>query len=158
MHSERKRSVLLRPLSVALFLLEATSGGENPGIPTTFLSLPFQQEHNSYFGQPSLGGESCPTLPTLVWEAIRAISFSLFPFLFLSVLLARVYLLFTDTGLALDVAAPAHLAVAGHCDEVQRCVVATSAAKAAAARVLGAGASGRPGRVQRRAAEAGRLF
>lgn len=64
---------------------------------------------------------------------------------FLSVLLARVYLFFTDTALALDVAAPAYLAVAGQRDKAQRCVVATSTAKAAAARVLGARAAGRPG-------------
>lgn len=38
-------------------------------------------------------------------------------FLFLSVLLACVCLFFADTGLALDVATPPYLAVAGQCDE-----------------------------------------
>lgn len=73
-------------------------------------------------------------------------------------LLAGVYLLFAHTGLALDMAAPPYLAVAGQCDEAQRRVVAAPAAKTAAARVLGAGAAGCSGRVPGRAAEARRLF
>lgn len=155
----KKESVMLRFQSVTLFLLGATLGGENGGIPTMFLSLPWQQEHNSYFGQLCLRW-SCPSLPSHVWEEYWASgAHFLFPlFLFILMLLACVDLLFADTGLALDVAAPPYLAVAGQCDETQRCVITTSTAKAAAARVLGARAASCSGRVPRRAAEARRVF
>lgn len=149
------------------FFLEAISGGENHGIPTMFLFLPGKQKNNSYFGQLCLGGvlsnfaHTC--LRGQIWRTIEplepfGVSFLLTLFQFLSVLLAGVYLFFADAGLALDMAAPLYLAVAGQSDEAQRRVVATSTAKAAAARVLGASAAGRPGRVPRRTAEARRLF
>lgn len=72
--------------------------------------------------------------------------------------LASVDLLFSEAGLTLDVAAPADLAVAGEGGEAEGRVVASSTAKAAAAGVLGARSAGRPGRVSRWPAEAGRLL
>lgn len=61
----------------------------------------------------------------------------------MSVLLAGVHLLLPEAGLALHVAAPADLAVAGQRGEAQGCVVAPPTAQVATACVLGTGAPSR---------------